>query len=127
MSHHDKRYRSEEISPTPPCGGSDQRLRKTSRIWHYYHFYYYYYFDLRRYGSAFTLIWEELALLPLFYFYFDLALLLLLLLQLQSVVPSPYLENPSEPKRQEVRSMSSPTQVFTYFRKFFASLSALRE
>ena len=39
---------------TPPCGGSDQRLRKTSRIWHYYQFYYYYYFDLRRYGATTT-------------------------------------------------------------------------
>ena len=43
---------------TPPCGGSDQRLRKTSRIWHYHYFYYYCYFDLRRYCTASTSIWE---------------------------------------------------------------------
>ena len=41
---------------TPPCGGSDQRLRKTSRIWHYHFLFLYYYFDMAIYRVLFLTV-----------------------------------------------------------------------
>ena len=73
---------------TPPCGGSDQRLRKTSRIWHYCFFlFFYYYFDMAIYDTTTTSIWQ------------DMELLLPLLLQLLVLGRYGRLEHTSEPKR----------------------------